>query len=245
MTNPKKPKRQYGTLEGWGAFLGGIAAVAAVIITLTDRRPDKSSEATSNRELQPPPISKVIEEETPVVEEREEPPAVEEEPSSSPSSGAEPPLVLENYRSSTSGKALTSGDTTFSGTVPGLPPGTSEQRVRDKLGSPSKEIEEDSFYIAVYDLVPDEVELAYVYDSDSKTVIQSEAAFSSEVSSLTKRVVVRGMLGGSSTDEIRDGLKAVGESKRVVLNFEYEGFAGFIKQNQYERTYVAVRESNS
>lgn len=238
MTNPKKPKRQYGTLEGWGALLGGIAAIATLIVTVMDNRQSRESQVTT----QEPPASEIIEDSpsTDESDELEDSDTAEEAPPLS--SAPELPLLLENNRNTASSANTTSGDTTLSPAIPSILPGKSESYVRDQLGSPTKETEEDRFYTAIFDLVPNTTSLAYIYDTDSERVIQSEATFSSDTPQLFLKIFFYRLFELQVTNEVREGFEAVAASQRDRFSFENEELSGFIRRNQSGDFYIVIRE---
>ena len=125
--------------------------------------------------------------------------------------------------------------------VRGIPPGASEDRVRELLGSPDEMTSIDGYDTAVYRLVPNRVELAYTYGAGDVRVKQSEAVFSPSTDGLVARTALLGMLDGRSTREIEDGLAAVRAGRRDRFSFEREGFSGAIEKNANGYVHIYVR----
>lgn len=126
--------------------------------------------------------------------------------------------------------------------VPGFAPGTAASQIRDRLGSPTRQSSNDRFRTAVYDLVPNRASLAYVYDLESGQVQQAEAAFSPAYDRLIMRSTLIGMLNGSSSKKIEQGLDDVRTGARDRYRLKKGGFEGVIERNQYGFVHIYVRD---
>ncbi|MEL6160699.1 MAG: protein kinase [Cyanobacteria bacterium J06623_5] len=155
------------------------------------------------------------------------------------SAGTEPPLLLGSSGNTANARP---GNTGGMVAIPGFGPGESEDNIRGRLGVPTRESAMENFYTAVYDVVPNRVSLAYVYDQDSVEVRQSEATFSPSTDRLVMRTALLGMLDGRSTRSIEAGLEAVRSGERDRFAFESKGFAGSIERNAYGHIHIYVRE---
>ncbi len=67
----------------------------------------------------------------------------------------------------------------------------------------------DNTRTALYDVVPNAVTLAYIYDRSSGKVRQTEASFAPSVDSLQIQVTLNGMMGSQASPDVMDGLKKV------------------------------------
>ncbi|MEL6469416.1 MAG: serine/threonine-protein kinase [Cyanobacteria bacterium J06623_4] len=153
--------------------------------------------------------------------------------------GTQPPLLLGSRGNPENAQP---GNTGGMVAIPGFGPGESEDKIRGQLGAPTQEAATGNFYTAVYDVVPNRVSLAYVYDRDSVEVRQSEATFSPATDRLVMRTALLGMLDGRSTRSIEAGLEAVRTGERDRFDFESKGFAGSIERNDYGHIHIYVRE---
>ncbi len=170
-----------------------------------------------------------------------EPVDTETKPKKPPkSNSAEPPLLLTNSGNPANAQPGNTGSGMVA--IPGFPPGTSEDDIRARLGSPTQESSQGGFYTSVYTVVPNRVTLAYVYDEDSTRVRQSEAAFSPATDRLVMRAALLGMLDGRSTKKIEDNLEAVRKGERDRFTFKKSGFSGAVERNTNGYIHVYVQE---
>ena len=148
------------------------------------------------------------------------------------------PKVLANSGNPSNDQPVQSADKV---TIPGIPPGASEDRVRNRLGSPDRVDSADGYDTAVYSLVPNRVTLAYTYEQGSTNVSQSEGAFSPSTDRLRIRTALLGMLDGRSTRNIEKGLDAVVKGERDRFDFERDGFSGAIERNANGYVHIYVQ----
>ncbi len=160
----------------------------------------------------------------------EKPPANVNEP---------PPLILEDSGNPENAQP---GDPGKTPTVPGLPPGSSEDEIRSRLGKPTQESSIGRFYTSTYSLVPNRVTLAYVYENGSDRVKQSEAAFSPSTDRLIMRTALVGMLDGRSTIDLEKGLRAVRKGKRDRVAINTGQFVGAIERNANDYIHIYVQK---
>ena len=125
--------------------------------------------------------------------------------------------------------------------VPGIPPGASEDWVREQLGNPTRMESANGYDTAVYSLVPNRVTLAYTYGTGDLTVQQSEAAFSPSTDRLIIRTALVNMLDGRSTRKIEEGLESVRNGERDRFDFNRKGFSGSIEKNANGYLHIYVQ----
>ena len=166
------------------------------------------------------------------------PPPVESPDSSEPvSPSGPPPLLLSD--SGNPANAQPGGDGNIVA-VPGFAPGDSANKIRNRLGNPNQISTVNGYQANIYTLVPNRVELGYVYNEDDK-VVQSEATFSSGVDRLVMRTTLLGMLDGRSTRDIEQGLEAVRRGQQDRFDFRSRGFSGTIERNAYNHVHIYVQ----
>jgi serine/threonine-protein kinase len=130
--------------------------------------------------------------------------------------------------------------------VPGFPVGTSVQDVQAALGEPnqSKRGYWGNTQSALYELVPNQITLAYQFDRTSGRVRQTEASFAQSVDSLVMEVAFNGMMGSKAPPEALTALKRVARRQTNQYSFEQNGVKGVIERNDRDRIYIGVWESD-
>lgn len=189
--------------------------------------------------------------ETPAVQPSPEPPApAEPSPTPSPSpSASQKPSPRPTPQPEAPATPAPQKPSPPSGEVPRIPGfalGTSEREIESVLGSPDER--NKGIYpntrTAVYNLVPDQVTLGYLYDRDSRQVRQSEASFAQSVDLLQMKVTLNNMTSGRAGTEALDGLEQVYQRQSSRYTFSGSGFKGVIERNNSDRIYVAVWDAD-
>ncbi|MEX0270084.1 serine/threonine protein kinase [Leptolyngbyaceae cyanobacterium UHCC 1019] len=142
----------------------------------------------------------------------------------------------------------TSTDTSGSNSapVPGFSTGVAEQTIVAKLGEPSKS--GTGYWTntrsAQYDLVPDQVTVAYLYDKDTAKVRQTEASFAQSIDRAVMVETLNGMVDGSLTAPIEEGFNSVWKRNSNQYTFSTATLKGTIERNDRDRIYIAVWEAD-
>ncbi|MBD2075369.1 protein kinase [Phormidium sp. FACHB-592] len=163
----------------------------------------------------------------------EEPPEVERSPEPSVEPSVEPETQGDD-RPSTQVPA-----------IPGFPVGTSEREVEAALGKPAQTNKGawGDTRTALYEVVPNAVTLAYIYDRTSGKVRQTEASFAQSVDTLQMKVALNNMTGGQAGD-ILDDLEQVKQRKVNEYSFRKGNLKGVIQRNSSDRIYIGVWDAN-
>jgi len=132
------------------------------------------------------------------------------------------------------------------GPVPAFPTGTREATIREFLGAPTQAgngywPNTDS---ARYDLIPNQVTVAYLYDKTTRRVRQTEATFAASVDPARLRKALDGMLGSAFSAKIETGLDQVIDRTQREYSFATDSVKGVIQRNDKDRIYVAVWEAD-
>ncbi|MFM6137572.1 MAG: serine/threonine protein kinase, partial [Sphaerospermopsis kisseleviana] len=92
-------------------------------------------------------------------------------------------------------------------TVPAFPTGTSRSVVEATLGK-KKDLRGlwGNTRAVTYKIVPDKIDLGYLFDKKTGTLKQTEAAFASSVEPEVMQTTLNGLLNGEATAEIKQGL---------------------------------------
>lgn len=174
-------------------------------------------------------------------------PSLEPVPEPSPTQ----PVLVPTPPSSSAGKPVSTQSSTDSlptnaPNVPGFPTGTSETTIRQKLGDPTK-----SGYgywgntrSVLYDLVPNQVTLGFLYDNDTGEVRQSEASFSQSIDRSVMKTALAEMLGGRMDRSIEQGLMDVWKWRSNNYSFTTGDLKGVIERNERDRIYIGVWDAD-
>ncbi|MBD2461591.1 serine/threonine protein kinase [Oscillatoria sp. FACHB-1407] len=253
-TSPVAPARR-GPSRSLFVILGlvVIASIAIAAIAAVWNQTRQVPETALSPDPLPSPES-----ELPSVEQPEEVPSPEASPEESPSEPeVVPPPSLgpisveednpsENSEKNEPQPEPERGNGSERPSIPGVPVGTSEDEIVGLLGEPNRA--GDGYWrntrTALYDVIPNKVTLAYIYDRDTSRVRQSEASFAQSVDPLTMQVTLNGMLGGRLTEDVEDALKRVRERDSNRYTFESNGLEGIIERNNRDRIYIAVWEAD-
>ncbi|MBD2058248.1 protein kinase [Oculatella sp. FACHB-28] len=130
--------------------------------------------------------------------------------------------------------------------VPGFATGTSISEVQSLLGEPTRS--RDGYWpntrSDLYELVPNQVTLAYIYDKSTERIRQTEASFAQSVDPLMMRVTLNGMLNGRSTEEIDQALSQIRDRQRNDFSFTSGNLEGVIERNDSDRIYIGIWEED-
>ncbi|MEK0180377.1 serine/threonine protein kinase [Microcoleus anatoxicus] len=130
--------------------------------------------------------------------------------------------------------------------VPGFPVGTPETQVIAALGTPT-DTQRKGYWpntrTALYDLVPNQITLGYIYDRDSGQLVQTEGSFAQSVDDLVVRTALNGMLGGADRD-IMQGFRDVQQRRKSRFTFRKRALKGTIERNERDRIYIGVWDEN-
>ena len=130
--------------------------------------------------------------------------------------------------------------------IPGFPVRTPETTIQQWLGEPT---ETNTGYwpntqSVLYDIVPDQITLGYLYDQTSRQVRQTEASFAQSVSLKLLQITFNGMLGEPVPAELKNQLAAVKSRELDRFTFSHGALKGEIKRNQEDRIYIGVWDAD-
>jgi serine/threonine-protein kinase len=130
--------------------------------------------------------------------------------------------------------------------VPGFPTGTPEGKVESTLGKPTRVTAGywPNTRSALYEVLPNRISLAYIYDQNSGKVRQTEASFAQSIDDLRIRVTLNGMMGSQAPDKVMEGLQRVYQRQSNQYSFNQNGLKGTIERNSSDRIYIAVWDAD-
>lgn len=225
-------------------LLVGVAIAAAIVgaVSAIMTRSPQTAQAP-----QPTPTETPIDFSPP--EPTEPSPTPEASPEPEPEPEPEPPVAETPEPSPEPEPPQNQQSTTtapLNRSVPGFATGTSAAEVQDTLGSPTRS--RDGYWpntrSDLYELVPNQVTLAYIYDKSSDRVRQTEASFAQSVDPLIMRVTLNGMLNGRSSEEIEQALGEIRDRQRNSYSFTSGNLEGVIERNDSDRIYIGVWEED-
>ncbi|MDX2231883.1 MAG: serine/threonine-protein kinase [Leptolyngbyaceae cyanobacterium bins.349] len=160
-------------------------------------------------------------------------------PPASPPSSPEPPPPAPEPSPSPSPPAATPS-------VPGFPTGTNISTVKNQLGEPTSSGEGywTNTRSLLYDLVPNQVTVAYLYDKTTQKVRQTEASFAQSVDRTVMADTLNAMLDGGLTAPIEQELTNIWNRQSNQYSFSTGPLKGTIERNDKDRIYLAVWEAD-
>ncbi|MEH2175007.1 protein kinase domain-containing protein [Nostoc sp.] len=130
--------------------------------------------------------------------------------------------------------------------VPAFPTGTTRNIVEATLGKPNQDLRGawGKTRAVVYKLVPNEIDLGYLFDRNSKTLRQTEVSFAQSVDPEVMETTLNGMLAGQATEEIKQGLKQVQERQSDNFSFKNGSVKGQIIRQQCDFIYISIWDAD-
>jgi serine/threonine-protein kinase len=132
-------------------------------------------------------------------------------------------------------------------TVPIFKVGTTQIEIVQTLGNPTSQKNgywpnTDSWLYR--DVVPNNVDLGYIFDKDTQKLRQSEASFATQVNLETIQTTLKGLIGGDLTPEIEEALDRVYQRKTTNNSFAIDNLKGTISRTPKDRIYIAIWEAD-
>ncbi|NES79032.1 MULTISPECIES: serine/threonine-protein kinase [Okeania] len=131
--------------------------------------------------------------------------------------------------------------------IRGLPPGTLESKVIELLGKPTT-VKERGYWpntrAVIYDLLPNQITLGYIYDRDSRRLRQTELSVADGIDDLMVRTAFISMLNWRITPEIKQGLQDVRNRKINRYEFKTGNLEGLIERSRNDLVYIGVWEDD-
>jgi len=136
--------------------------------------------------------------------------------------------------------------TTSIQSVPAFPTGTARSSVEAALGKPAKDLRGAwrNTRAVTYTLVPNQIDLGYLFDRNSGELRQTEAAFAQSVDPQVMQTTLEGMLGGQATEEIKQGLQQIQQRQKDNVSFTQGGLKGQIVRQECDLIYISIWDAN-
>ncbi|MBE9034270.1 serine/threonine-protein kinase [aff. Roholtiella sp. LEGE 12411] len=135
---------------------------------------------------------------------------------------------------------------TTSKNVPAFPTGTLRSSVEATLGKPSKDLRGvwGNTRAVVYKLVPNQIDLGYLFDRNSKVLRQTEASFAQSVDPQVMQTTLNGMLSGQATEEIKQGLQKVQQGQLDNFSFSKGKLKGQVIRQNCDFIYISIWDAD-
>jgi serine/threonine-protein kinase len=136
--------------------------------------------------------------------------------------------------------------TTSIQSVPAFPTGTARSSVEAALGKPAKDLRGawSNTRAVTYTLVPNQIDLGYLFDRNSGELRQTEAAFAQSVDPQVMQTTLEGMLGGQATEEIKQGLQQIQQRQKDNVSFTQGGLKGQIVRQDCDLIYISIWDAS-
>ncbi|MEH2237055.1 protein kinase domain-containing protein [Nostoc sp.] len=196
----------------------------------------------------PPVVSRPQPEKEPVISDTPAPVAVST-PQPEPENQTMPPVVnpTPEARSTPQNKPRSKlAATTSRESVPAFPTGTTRNIVEATLGKPNQDLRGawGKTRAVVYKLVPDKIDLGYLFDRNSKVLRQTEVSFAQSVDPQVMETTLNGLLGGQATEEIKQGLKQVQQRQSDNFSFKNGSVQGQIIRQECDFIYISIWDAD-
>jgi serine/threonine-protein kinase len=130
--------------------------------------------------------------------------------------------------------------------VPTFPTGTSRSTVEATLGKPRRDLRGlwPNTRAVIYEVVPDKIDLGYLFDRDTGRLRQTEVGFAGTVDHQLMQTTLNGMLSGQATAEIQQGLQQIQQRQKDNFTFRKGGVKGQIIRQNCDSIYISVWEAD-
>ena len=130
--------------------------------------------------------------------------------------------------------------------IPAFQPGIVKKDVLHMLGAPSGTSRGywPNTRAVYYELVPNQVSLGFLFDSQSERIRQTEASFTAGVDSRLVLLTLNGMLGCKLNVQIEQGLHQVRQGESRQYSFSLNSLRGVIERHKSDRLYIGIWEAD-
>jgi serine/threonine protein kinase, bacterial len=130
--------------------------------------------------------------------------------------------------------------------VPAFPTGTSRSSVEATLGKPRKDLRGlwPNTRAVTYKVVPNQIDVGYLFDRKTKALRQTEAAFAQSVDPQIMQNTLDGMLRGQATEEIKQGLQQIQRRQSDNFQFSQGAVKGQIVRQNCDFIYISIWDAD-
>jgi len=126
--------------------------------------------------------------------------------------------------------------------VPAFPTGTSRNVVESALGKPTRDLRGawGNTRAVVYKLVPNKIDLGYLFDRNSQVLRQTEVSFADTVEPQLMQSTLNQLLNGQATEDIKQGLRQVQQGQSDNFSFNNGSVKGQIIRQECNFIYISI-----
>ncbi|QLE54523.1 protein kinase [Nostoc sp. TCL26-01] len=130
--------------------------------------------------------------------------------------------------------------------VPAFPTGTSRSTVEASLGKPNRDLRGvwGNTRAVVYELVPNQVDLGYLFDRQSGVLKQTEVSFAQSVDPQVMQATLNGMLNGQASTKIQQGLQQIQQRQLDNFSFSAGAVKGQIVRQNCDLIYISIWDAD-
>jgi serine/threonine-protein kinase len=130
--------------------------------------------------------------------------------------------------------------------VPAFPTGTPRSNIEATLGKPGRDLRGlwPNTRAVTYKVVPNQIDLGYLFDRKTGALRQTEAAFAQSVDPLVMQSTLDGMLGGQATEEIKQGLQQIQRRQSDNFQFSKGSVKGQIVRQDCDFIYISIWDAD-
>ncbi len=136
--------------------------------------------------------------------------------------------------------------TSINRNIPAFPTGTSRSSVESALGKPKKDLRGlwPNTRAVTYRVVPNQIDLGYLFDRHTGALRQTEASFAQSVDPQVMQDTLKGLLGGEATDKIQQGLQQIQQRQSDNFTFTQGSVKGQIVRQSCDFIYISIWDAN-
>ncbi|MEA5576524.1 serine/threonine protein kinase [Anabaena sp. UHCC 0451] len=205
-------------------------------------------ENNSSPVLAPPPTNETIIEDTPIPIVTPTPEAEIQQEQPQPEVVPTPEIFADDKKKPGKKKKELSNQlvTNIRQNVPAFPTGTSRNIVEAALGKRKKDLRGlwPNTRAITYKLVPNQIDLGYLFDRDTGRLRQTEVAFASSVDNQVMQTTLNNLLNGQATAEIKQGLQQIQQRQTDNFKFSQGSIKGQIVRQNCDFIYISIWDAD-
>jgi len=130
--------------------------------------------------------------------------------------------------------------------VPAFPTGTSRSSIEATLGKPAKDLRGvwRNTRAVTYKVVPDKIDVGYLFDRKTGALRQTEAAFAQSVDLQVMQNTLNGMLRGQATEDVKQGLQQIQRRQSDNFQFSQGSVKGQIVRQDCDFIYISIWDAD-
>jgi serine/threonine-protein kinase len=130
--------------------------------------------------------------------------------------------------------------------IPAFPTGTARSQVESTLGKPRRDLRGlwPNTRAVTYKIVPNQIDVGYLFDRQSGRLRQTEVAFAQSVDPNLMQSTLNGLLNGQATSDIAAGLQQIQQRQTDNFQFSQGNVKGQIVRQNCDMIYISIWEAD-